>query len=169
MVPPYSVCLGGIRSQDDFDLKISPQRFSAVAYDLELDLLTLIERGDRQLVPQICRISVTHPLVDVTEFFIAPVTGMHRVGGYLAYPFGSFEDRDCEVVSDQRLWIHSTARRRAVSQSTPSRPVGRDFVSNVRIVLRRPWPPPPLSWRPVCYPFLFRCDVPNVTPCLEAC
>jgi hypothetical protein len=44
MVPPYSVCLGRYQVTRSFDLKILRRRFTAVAYDLELDLLAFIER-----------------------------------------------------------------------------------------------------------------------------
>src|SRR5713226_10388632 len=48
MLPPHSVCC--YPDTRSLDLKILRRRFSAVAYDLELDLLAVIERGQTRFL-----------------------------------------------------------------------------------------------------------------------
>src|SRR6266853_4360117 len=49
MVPPPLPLLG-IRVARSLDLEVLRRRFSAVAYDLELDLLAFVERGQTRLL-----------------------------------------------------------------------------------------------------------------------
>src|SRR5579862_8823953 len=49
MVPPYSAC-SGVSVARSLHLEVLRRRFSTVAYDLEFDLLAIIERGQARLL-----------------------------------------------------------------------------------------------------------------------